>query len=224
MNKKNKNTDKCGLVFNVNNTKKWMKKYFERVYEDTNTIKVSNAHFTLSATDEILCIKFSLYACKRAVDSEPVNGLYELTLNNIRDSIRLNADLNYTFERLLCKYDNGQDYLSEMNIKKQEIIEFIEKYAFNGSNINIGKDALNFIMFIMLQNRIMLMNTIYNLVNYKKSKTISENAIAYAVQINYINELSKDLVRKVNEVTQIVKDKKNTEKPDIEVDIEIIQE
>ena len=202
----NKIVEACGLSFNTNTAKKWMKSYFERVHEP---FRVGNAGFSLVAADEVLCIMLSKLAYGRSIDVKPVNGLYELTLSNIKDSINLNKDLYYVFDRLIHKYDNGQNYLVEMGMKKQDMITFIEKYGFNGGNIKIDADALNFICFIIMQNRIMLLDTVFYMATYKQIKTLTDDVIVFAIKINYKNDLARDLTRKVEEVAHILRNQRS---------------
>jgi hypothetical protein len=204
----NKIVEACGLSFSTNTVKKWMKSYFERVHEQ---LRIGNTSYLLIAVDEILCLKMSALAYGRSIDVKPVNGLYELTLNNIKDSINLNKELYYVFDRLKHKYDNGQNYLVDVGIKKQDMIVFIEKYAFGGGNIKIDSDALNFICFIIMQNRILLLDTVYYLTSYKQIKTLSDDALLYAIKINYKNELARDLLRKAEEVAHILRNQRNAD-------------
>ena len=212
----NKATAFAKLHFNVGSAKKWLNEYFKRYTvekkkkedkdaETDSKVKILNSHFALTAADQLICLSLVNLAGEKS--KKAAAGLYTITEENMMDNIKMSKDFNYTFGRFLDSYDCHGNYAPQMGLKKETVLEFIEKYAFNGgnSNINLDGQAFNFLMYIMLKNRILLAETAFQMIVYARKSSIDDRAILCAIKTIYTGQLGNSIYKKVEDVSKIVR-------------------
>jgi hypothetical protein len=107
----------------------------------------------------------------------------------------------------LFRYDSSQDYAPSLSLKKADVLKFIEKFAFNGGNsdVQLSLDAYNFLMYLLLQNRILLADTAYQLMVHREKASVDFKAFAFGVNIHFKGGLKKSLSKKLDEKYRICK-------------------
>ena len=220
--KKNKETAYAELNFDVKETKRWMAKYFKvnsnRDYidwlknkrttqkreenpdveideEKIGRTSIKNAHFALGFIEEILCIKLVDMASEDAKKSKVKT--YIVTENDIRNVIRCNSELNYTFGRFLDLYNRDEDYESTMKLSRKTVYKFVDERSAMGTSVQLDDHALNMLLFILHQNRVILSISSYNKMMYSKKSSVDYRGVMYSVFDHYTGKLRDLLYKKL---------------------------
>lgn len=214
----NKQTAYAKLFFNVSPTKKWLNGYYKKYSiekkkkddkdkddEEDKSVRILNSHFALTATDQVVCLSLVNLAAARCKKADA--GLYKITEDDMVSSVRNSREFSFTFERFLNSYDNCCDYDAQMQIGKKNVIKFIENFAFEGGNTNVHLDhgAYNFLMYIMLKNRILLAETAFQMVTYARKSSVDDRAIMYSLRVVYNGSLLLSIFKKVEDVSNIIR-------------------
>jgi hypothetical protein len=218
----NKATAFAQLNFNVKTTQKWLSTHYSRYSiekkkkedddddeETKNKVKILNAHYALTATDQVICLSLVNLVANKATKGQA--GLYTITESLLQDKLQLNKDFRHTFGAVLDSYSSHQNYASELQLSKDAVTKFIEKYAFNGGNtdIHLEDDGFNFLMFIMLRSRIMLATTAFQMAVYARKSSVDDRAILYSIRSVFVGDLKDSLFKKVENVSNRVRQIKN---------------
>jgi hypothetical protein len=221
----NKATAYAKLVFNVKNSQTWLKNHLKRHKivrkqkdgkdnDDDGKVKIFNAHFALTATDQVICLSLVNLASNKA--TKAAAGMYEITEEQMMDNINLDRDFTFTFGKYLVHYDSHENYTSQLNILRSTVNKFIETYAFNGgnSNVSLTDEAFNLLMFIMLKNRIMLTETAFQMSQYAGKSSVDDRAILHSIKCHYTGNLYRAVYKKAEEVSRIVRGLKKEKEED----------
>jgi hypothetical protein len=221
----NKATTAAGLRFNVNDTKRWIKKQFkldDKYYivdqKDEETIKkypnISNGHIGLTAAVEAM----NNSIIKSIVDRLPKekSGLYSCNRATIINSIQLDNNLNPFFQKFLSAFDSDVDYTAQLWISKKDISEYIDTVY--SKNIMLDNTAYNLISYLLLRFAVVLVSTGFNLMSYANKKSIDYKSILYAVNIHLSDEVANYIIMRVEDAVGKSgdKDKKDDEDEDEE--------
>jgi hypothetical protein len=225
----NEETCRLGLTFNVKTTKNWLRTHLKRhkieskSEDKSDNVKIFGSHSMLTAADQVVCLLLVNLSAGRA--KKETAGIYKITEDLMIDSIRLNKDFNFVFGRFLDTYDSQQNYEAQLLLPRKIVTKFYEKYAFDGgnSNINLSDDAYNFLMYVMLKNRIMLVETAFYMSQYAKKTSVDDRAILYAVKSHYVGELGKSMFKKLEEVSRMLRGVSDKDE-EVEVDVEKVKE
>jgi len=168
----------------------------------------------ITIVEEVLCLALLSLAGDKAKKEK--SGLYTITEDNLMDGIKLNNDYYHTFSRYLAKFDSGQDYSASLNLSKTVVVKFIEEFGFTGGNTNIQLDssAYNFLMYILLKNRILLADTAYQIMMHGKKYSIGYRCIETSVNVHYTGTLKNLLVKKLDEKRKLVVKEKPSDDAD----------
>jgi len=158
----------------------------------------------ITIVEEVLCLALLGLAGDKAKKEK--SGFYTITDENLMDGIKLNSDYYHTFSRCLAKYDSGQTYSTSLNLSEPVVTKFIEEFGFTGGNthIRLSSGAYNFLMYILLKNRILLADTAYQIMMHGKKYSIGYKCIETSVNIHYTGTLRNMLVKKLDEKRKLV--------------------
>ena len=174
-----------------------------------------NAHFALTAADQVVCLALVNLAGAKSKKGEA--NMWTLTEDNMIDNVKLDKDFNFTFGKYLDSYSTNENYGSQMGLTRDNVTKFIELYAFSGgnSNINIEKQAYNFLMYIMLKNRIQLAESAFQMAVYAGKSSVSDKGILLSTKVMFTGALGKSMHKKIedvsNRVRRLEKEKKGSE-------------
>lgn len=220
----NEATRKANLYLNVKRTQKWLKKYYERYTTEKKNekgelekhpIKLIKSYHVLTASDQTLCLK--LINLEESTSKKSINGLYNITEEQLINDVKINKDFKYTFGKFLDAYETHEDYFSQLEYDSKQFNKFIETFAFSGgnSNIHLNKQAFNFLSFIILKARIMIVETAYQMIRFANKSSVNDNAILYSVNTIFIGDLLQAIHKKIEDVSNLLKgtiiDKDNEE-------------
>lgn len=235
----NNESESIKSYINTSNTKHWMKEFCERfplirkkkVVEDDKDDKeekeddekkknvkprigIARAHCVLSAIDQSMII--SLVNMAEQKTKKATAELYTITEEILMDVIKLNKDYNYVFGKYLDNYNSRESYCSQLKIDKKNIQKILTNLAFDGkTNVVVDKSGENFIMYIILTNRIMLTETAFFMAQYAKRMSIDDKAILFATKIMYTGNMAKLFYKKIEDVMNILIEDRESKK-DIE--------
>ena len=210
------------LHLNVKTCQKWMVEYLSRYTitkknpDDDNRVKILGAHFVLTAADEVICSKLATLGFARSKKGEA--GLNTITEDNLIDSVRLDKEFNYTFGKYLDAYSTGDNYGAQLGMSKETIVKFLESFAFNGGNNNVHLDnsAYNFLMYILLKNRIQMTDAAYHVITYANKTSVNDKSMLHVTRMLFVGSLGKTICQKIEDVSLIMKQltPENKEKDD----------
>jgi hypothetical protein len=176
-------------------------------------IGISRAHCVVSAIDQSMIIALVNMAEQKT--KKATAELYTITEEILMDVIRLNKDYNYIFGKYLDNYNSREAYCSQLKIDKKNFQKILTNLAFDGkTNVVVDKSGENFIMFIILTNRIMLTETSFFMAQYAKRMSIDDKAILYATKILYTGHMAKLFYKKVEDVMNILIEEREARKED----------
>ena len=220
--KMNKNTLKANLRLDVNTRARWIASYLKNnklkvlftkkesdetktTYEDFPNI--SGSQFAITAVEQTLLSSVINIAFKKTTKTK--EGLYNITDNIIIDSVNLDNSLSKIFSKELMQgaYDSSTDYVKLLEInKKDEIVQFIEKYACDSTKVHIDDSGMNFLMYLLQENRKKLIHTAYCMLCFAGKKTINFRAIEFSVRVHYSHckSLCDLFLKKLDEVSTLV--------------------
>ena len=207
----NKDTAAVGLELNVKPFRKWMKENYER---QSKKVGVINAHYILASVDQILT--HSLLHGMSEYFKKNDSGIYNISLDNMMTYVRLTPYLSHTYHYHLSKYDDTLDYQKQLCIERKVFDNYINKHVFNDNfRMNMSKSSMNFLAYLLVQANIMLSNTALIISEFAKKSRVNNNAINAALKVHFTGKLYEDIMRKVDSVETLLK---NKEKQDSEKD------
>ena len=208
----NKDTSAVGLELNVKPYRKWMKEHYSR---QSKKVGVINAHYILATVDQILTHSL-LYGMSEYFKKND-SGIYDISLDNMMTYVRLTPYLVHTYHYHLSKYDDTLDYQKQLCIERKVFDNYINKYVFNDNfRMNLSKSSMNFLSYLLVQANTMLSNTALVMSEFAKKSRVNNNAINAALKIHFTGKLYDDIMRKVDSVETLLKnkEKKDSEKAD----------
>jgi hypothetical protein len=171
-------------------------------------VGIINAHYILSGIEQEICV--ALVNLAESKTKKAAADLYTITEDILMDNIKLNKDFNYTFGRFLDNYNSKESYGTQLRLQKKNVNQVFEKLAFNGkSNVVLDGSAYNFLMYILLSNRLLLAETAFQMSQYGKKSRVDDRAILYTLKTVYVGNMLKSLYRKAEDVSNLVKGLKN---------------
>lgn len=223
----NKATAFAKLFFNVKTCHKWLAEYYTRYTikrkpkkdddskktdkdsKKNENVKITNAHYILTAVDQVMCLYFVNLAGKRSKKADA--GLHTITEESLMDCVKLDKDLKFAFGKYMEGYSQSDNYGKQMTLEKKIVDEFIEKYAFDGgnSNIHIENGAYNFLSYILLKTRIQLAEAAFHMVVFSGRSSVNDKALLAAIKIMFTGELLKSLIKKTEDVSNRVRNIEN---------------
>jgi len=205
----NNETAFVGLEINVKPFRKWFKEQYERQNKKAGII---NAHYIIASVDQILMFSF-LHSLSDSFKKSK-SGMYDVTLEAMKNHIRLTSYLNNTFYLCVDKYDDKIDYQKQLPIERKALNQYINKYVFNDNfRMNMSKDSMNFLCYLVVQANVMLANTALIMSEYAHKSRVNSNAMIAAIKIHFSGKLLEDIMKKVDSVDTLLK---NKEKQDSE--------
>jgi hypothetical protein len=208
----NKETAFVGLEINVKPFRKWFKEHYER---QNKKVGIINAHYITASVDQILMFSF-LHSLSDSFKKSK-SGMYDVTIDAMKNHIYLTSYLNSTFHLCVDKYDENLDYQKQVPIERKALDQYITKYVFNDNfRMNINKDSMNFLCYLVVQSNVMLANTALIMSEYAHKSRVNSNAIIAAIKIHFSGKLLEDIMKKVDSVDTLLKnkEKQNSEKGD----------
>lgn len=199
-NSPNKATYDAGLMFNVINFRKWMKLQF-----DINDDKIpifAGGHIALTA-----CIEEMIrLIINSSLDYLPKDnaGLYELTKSSILNGILMNNNLKYIFIQYINSYDEHENYTSNYPVKKQILINFIDKYF--SKNIKLSNEGYNILSFLLTKFAVNITKNSKYLIYYAGKKSINYKTIMFAIKMFCPEFIINTLIRQIEDSCVISKD------------------
>ncbi len=210
----NKETAFVGLEINVKPFRKWFKEHYER---QNKKVGIINAHYITASVDQILMFSF-LHSLSDSFKKSK-SGMYDVTLESMKNHIRLTPYLNNTFYLCVDKYDENLDYQKQLPIERKALDNYITKYVFNDNfRMNMSKDSMNFLTYLVVQANVMLANTSLIMSEYAHKSRVNSNAIIGAIKVHFSGKLYEDIMKKVDSVDTLLKnkEKQDSEKGDVE--------
>ncbi len=210
----NKETAFVGLEINVKPFRKWFKEHYER---QNKKVGIINAHYITASVDQILMFSF-LHSLSDSFKKSK-SGMYDVTVEAMKTHIRLTSYLNNTFYLCVDKYDDNLDYQKQLPIERKALDNYITKYVFNDNfRMNINKDSMNFLCYLVVQANVMLANTSLIMSEYAHKSRVNSNAIIAAIKIHFSGKLLEDIMKKVDSVDTLLKnkEKQDSEKGDVD--------
>ena len=215
----NKETAFVGLEINVKPFRKWLKEHYDSHSDSRDkslkSIGIINAHYIVAAVDQIII--FSLLHSLSDSFKKTTSGLYDITLESMKNHIRLTPYLNNTYYLCVDKFDENLDYQKQLCIDRKSLDQYITKYVFNDNfRMVLNKDSKNFLAYLILQSNVMLANTSLVMSEFAKKSRVNANAVISALKVHFTGKLYEDIMKKVDSVITMLKnkEKQNSEKGD----------
>jgi hypothetical protein len=206
----NKETAFVGLEINIKPFRKWMKEHYER---HSKTVGVVNAHYILATVDQVLF--YSLLNTVSENFKKDKSGMYDVSLESLKNSVKLNPSFNNTFGLCVDKFDDNLDYQKQLPIDKKSLNEYLNKYTFHDNfRVHLNKDSHNFLCYLVVQANTMLSNTALVMSEFAKKSRVNSNSIISALKVHFSGKLYEDIMKKVDCVDTLLqnKAKKDSEK------------
>ena len=128
--------------------------------------------------------------------------------------IKLTPYLNQTYNFIISRYDDHMDYQKQLCIDKKIFDIYITKNIFHDNfRMNLNKQSMNFLTYILVQTNILLANTAKQLAIFGNKKSISDSAVIHSLHIHFSGKLLDDILKKYDSVSTLLK---NKEKDDSE--------
>ncbi len=205
----NKETALVGLEINVKPFRKWMKEHYQN---QSKSVGIINAHYIMASVDQVLM--FSVLHSLSDSFKKTKSGIYDIDLEKMKTHIKITPYLNNTFYLCVDKFDENLDYQKQLCIDRKSIQSYITKYVFNDNfRINMNKDSLNFLVYLVVQSNVMLSNTALIMSEFAKKSRVNSNALIAAIKVHFSGKLLEDILTKVDCVDTLLK---NKEKQDSE--------
>lgn len=230
----NKETAFVGLEINVKPVKKWMKEHYLR---QSKNVGVVNAHYILTVVDQIFIFSF-LHSISNSFKKNKM-GIYDVSIETMKTHIQLTPYFNNTFGLYVNKYDENMDYQKQLCIDKRALGDYINKYVFNDNfRMNMSKDSMNFLTYLVVQANVMLSNSALIITEFSRKSRVNGDSLISAIKIHFSGKLYEDIMKKVDSVNTLLKNKekqdsekgkdedleineKSKTKEDIDIDIDI---
>ena len=214
----NKETAFVGLEINVKPYRKWMKEHYER---QSKTVSVVNAHYILASVNQVLF--YSVINAASEHFKKNNLGFYDISVEALKNIIKLTPSLNNTFGLFVDKYDDKLDYQKQLCIDKRALNEYLNKYTFHDNfRVNLNKDAHNFLCYLAVQANIALANTALIMSEYAKKSRVNSNSLIASIKVHFNGKFYEDVMKKVDSVNTLLQNKtkqdsdKGKEKPELE--------
>jgi hypothetical protein len=219
----NKATDKAGLSFNVNETKKWIKKQLEisghivKNMDGKNEVvydlpKFTGAHIALTAIIESMIMNIMNEAISHL--PKDISGLYILSLPALSLPLQLNTHMKRVFLEAIEKFDPDINYSDLFWISKKDIYTYIEKKY--GDNIKLDARAFNLMCYILVEYASMILKTAHYMMLYAKKKSLDTNSFRYAVLIHTPDAISNIICQKLDDAVKNTSEKDDDDDSDDE--------
>ena len=159
----NKNTIEAGLTLNVVSTKKYLNKYINNNFGPN--VPTINLQYAAAAVTELFLLNLVEQTLQFATKEKTKANLYNVTLENVKRTVREDRDLNGSFGTLLDAFDSkALDHTSNFIEDREWLTTFIDAKALGGtSQISFEYDALNLLVYLTMTNlnrHIQLANTL----------------------------------------------------------------
>ena len=216
----NANTRQVNLKFDVNSRKRWLIEHFEHMMytvekrtfnkvtnkEERKDIfpMIGNSYLSFTAAEQVVCSEIVMSAYKKTKKSK--EGVLPITEDSLLSAVQLNPDLMAVFGAFLSKFDNKTNYFELLQLKSNELTEYVEKYVCDNSEINLQKDGLNYLSYLLYCNRVLLADCAYWMVKSTGKKTsLGDLTVYYAVKHHYSSskKLSTLMCNKMDEVMNL---------------------
>ncbi len=198
-----------GLEFKEKPFRKWLKDYYIR--QDKN-FNFKNSHYVFATVNQILT--FNLLNGMSEYFKKTTVGFYDVKLDDMITYIKLTPFLNHTYNFIISCYDDNMDYQKQLCIDKKIFDEYITKNIFHDNfRINLNKQSMNFLTYILVQTNILLANTAKQLALFGNKRSISDSAVIHSLHIHFSGKLLDDILKKYDSVSTLLK---NKEKEDSE--------
>jgi hypothetical protein len=200
----NKETIMVGLMFNVKPFKTWLKTYYKNTNRDS--VKIINAHYMMAAMNEVFI--FNMLTGASEMIKKQQNGLLDLSLERFLMHIQRTDHLLATFGRFHSKYEPGFDYSKQMPLDKKIMDQFIEKKCFHkNQSLHINKDTMNYLYYLVAQINTNCAEIAYVFSQYAKKTTVTGEGIKASIEIFFSGKLLVDVMTKLEQITNILKNK-----------------
>lgn len=191
----NKATDEAGLSFNVNTTKKWLKKQFEVVGLDMP--KFHAAHVGLTAVVESLLSSILSHVNSHLPKEK--SSLYKITLPSLSYPLQLDSDFSKLFKDSIASFEVDTNYTEQFWMTKSDVTKYIESHI--GDNIQLEAKAYNLLCYLLLKYSIQLTRTSHHLMSYAGKKTLEPKALRAAVLIHTPETIANTIIMKLDDAT-----------------------
>ena len=215
----NKETAFVGLEINVKPFRKWLKEHYDSHSDSRDStlksVGIINAHYIVAAVDQIII--FSLLHSLSDSFKKTTSGLYDITLESMKNHIRLTPYLNNTYYLCVDKFDENLDYQKQLCIERKALDQYITKYVFNDNfRMVLNKDSKNFLAYLVVQSNVMLANTSLVMSEFAKKSRLNANAVISYLKVHFTGKLYEDIIKKFDSVITMLKnkEKQNSEKGD----------
>jgi hypothetical protein len=211
----NKETLMVGLMFNVKPFKAWLKTYYKNTNRDS--VKIINAHYMMAAMNEVFI--FNMLTGMSEMIKKQQNGLNDISLERLLMYIQRTDHLLSTFGRFHSKYEPGFDYSKQIPLDKKIMEKFIEKKCFHkNQSVHINNDTKNYLYYLVAQINTHCAEIAYVFSQYAKKTTVTGEGIKASIEIFLGGKLLVDVMTKLEEITNILKNKskKDSDKGDDE--------
>ena len=200
----NKETIMVGLMFNVKPFKTWLKTYYKNTNRDS--VKIINAHYMMAAMNEVFI--FNMLTGASDMIKKQQNGLLDLSLERFLMYIQRTEHLLSTFGQFHAKYEPGFDYSKQMPLDKKIMDKFIEKKCFHkNQSLHINKDTMNYLYYLTAQINTHCAEIAFVFSQYAKKTTVSGEGIKASIEIFFSGKLLVDIMTKLEQITNILKNK-----------------
>ncbi len=196
----NNATIKAGLSFNVNETKKWLKRQFE--INDQEVPLIRGAHVALTAIVESM-ISSILSVVVSNLPKEK-SGLYAISRPSISYTMQLDADYRSMFWRFIETYNPDTNYGDQFWISQNFIMKYIEKI--HGDNIKLDNKGYNFLAYLLLNYCVTITRTATIIMTSLEKKSLDHKLFKCAVKIHTAESLINSIFMKVDDATKVLGD------------------
>lgn len=194
----NNATIKAGLSFNVNETKRWLKKQFE--INDQEVPLIRGAHIALTAIVESM-ISNILSVVVSNLPKEK-SGLYAISRPSISYTMQLDADYRSMFWRFIETYNPDTNYGDQFWISQNFIMKYIEKI--HGDNIKLDNKGYNFLAYLLLNYCVTITRSATIIMSTLEKKSIDHKLFKCAVKIHTAEALINSIFMKVDDATKVL--------------------
>jgi len=197
----NKGTAFIGGSFNVSSARTAVRAYIkDTLGEELGTI---NAQFPYSAIAEVVVLHIIRSTTKYNAKSASHADLYVITLDNLRRGIRDSNEYGPEIKSLEASYvPTAMNYVTTFFDEEKVLKKFIVTQAFTGTkNVEINKDALNFVCYILSHTMCNLTRVACLLSKYANKKNVQIKNFTYACEWFFTGEeLRKLLAQRLSEI------------------------
>jgi hypothetical protein len=252
----NRDTIRSGCSFNVNQMKRWLKSFYsqyslpvkvkyvkhdkeestkkskkekkvdEQEKSTTSKIKIRNAHMIMVALEQTLALYIVNTAYSKVKKTKESAGLYEITEQQLMDSVRADYCLRYACSRYWDEYrtNAGTSYVNDFGVSKELFCNYIEKNAFSGGNTNVKltDQAYSYIAFLIVRHRMHMASGALGNIECAQKSTIEERSLLTQLKYNIMHvdgqgtheKLQSILYKKAEETIGLIVETAKSKKED----------